>query len=86
MPLLYEMQYPMEQNLERLPNYTCLQTIERSRREKWSAGFKHADTIRLAIVAGEIPGELGVSEFLLPQRATSQMTFPSGAANLNRIE
>jgi len=39
----------MEENLERLPNYTCTQTTERSRRNAANRRFQLIDTLRLEV-------------------------------------
>jgi hypothetical protein len=39
----------MQENLTQLPNYTCVETIERSRRPARSRRFQLADTIRLEV-------------------------------------
>ena len=47
--LLARIKVHMEQNLKRLPNYTCLQTIERSRRLKPGHKFELVDALRLEV-------------------------------------
>jgi hypothetical protein len=47
--LLSRIRLRMEENLRRLPNYTCLQTIERSRRGAASRKFELADVIRIEV-------------------------------------
>lgn len=47
--LLARIRLKMEQNLARLPNYTCIQTIERSRRRGPSRRFELSDTLRLEV-------------------------------------
>jgi hypothetical protein len=53
----------MNENLQHLPNYTCLQTIERSVRSAGTGRYKPVDTLRLevALVGGKelfaFPGE-----------------------------
>ncbi len=53
--LLTRIRVVMAENLQRLPNYTCLQTIERSRRPAPSRKFQLVDTLRLevALVGGK---------------------------------
>ena len=53
--LLARIKLKMAENLTRLPNYTCTQTIERSRRRAPSRRFELVDTLRLevAVVAGK---------------------------------
>src|SRR5690349_16289642 len=41
------------ENLDRLPNYTCLQTIERSRRGSRDRRFELLDTVRLEVALVE---------------------------------
>jgi hypothetical protein len=43
----------MSENLTRLPNYTCTQTIERSRRQARSRRFELQDTLRLEVALVE---------------------------------
>ncbi len=47
--LLARVKVHMEQNLQNLPNYTCLQTIERSRRRAPSRKFELVDVLRLEV-------------------------------------
>jgi hypothetical protein len=47
--LLARIKVHMEQNLNRLPNYTCLQTIERSRRLAPGHKFELVDALRLEV-------------------------------------
>jgi hypothetical protein len=47
--LLARIKLHMEENLKRLPNYTCVQTIERSRRLARSHRFELVDTLRLEV-------------------------------------
>lgn len=64
--LLARIRVVMEQNLSRLPNYTCLQTIERSRRRGPTRRFELSDTLRLevALVNGkELFAWPGAKEF-----------------------
>lgn len=64
--LLARIKVKMEENLERQPNYTCLQTIERSRRQAPSRRYQLVDTLRLevALVEGkELFSWPGASEF-----------------------
>jgi hypothetical protein len=51
--LLARIKVKMEENLARLPNYTCVQTIERSRRRNSSRRFELADTLRLEVALVE---------------------------------
>jgi hypothetical protein len=53
--LLARIKVKMSENLSRLPNYTCLETIERSRRRAPSRRFRLVDTLRLevALVGGK---------------------------------
>ena len=53
--LLARIRLRMKDNLERLPNYTCRQTIERSQRLSSSRRFRLVDAIRLevALVGGK---------------------------------
>ena len=53
--LLARIKLRMQQNLSHLPNYTCLQTIERSRRRPPARRFEYTDTVRLevALVGGK---------------------------------
>src|SRR5712692_11400472 len=53
--LLAKIKVKMADNLERLPNYTCAQTIERSRRPAPTRRFELVDTIRLEV--GYIEGK-----------------------------
>jgi len=45
----------VRQDMASIPNYTCLETIERARRESHSRNFKPGDTVRLevSVVAGK---------------------------------
>jgi hypothetical protein len=64
--LLARIKVRMEENLTRLPNYTCLQTIERSRRRAPTHRFELVDTLRIevAIVGGkELFAWPGAGEF-----------------------
>ncbi len=47
--LIARIKVHMGENLERLPNYTCLQTIERSRRPSPSNRLELVDTLRLEV-------------------------------------
>ena len=47
--LLARIKVRMEENLTRLPNYTCVQTIERSRRRAPDHRFELVDTLRLEV-------------------------------------
>jgi hypothetical protein len=47
--LLARIKVHMEQNLSSLPNYTCLETIERSRRRAPSRRFELVDVLRLEV-------------------------------------
>lgn len=47
--LLLKIQEKVMENLARLPNYTCIETIERSNRRKHAAKFVAVDTIRLEV-------------------------------------
>ena len=53
-PLLSQIKAKMADNLSRLPNYTCLQTIERSHRDARKKRFERQDLVRLevALVGG----------------------------------
>lgn len=51
--LLARIKVKMAGNLARLPNYTCVQTIERSRRRGASRRFELADTIRMEVALVE---------------------------------
>jgi hypothetical protein len=53
--LLARIRVVMAENLQRLPNYTCLQTIERARRPAPTRKFQLMDTLRLevALVGGK---------------------------------
>ncbi len=83
--LLARTKLKMEENLERLPNYTCVQTIERSRRQAPSRRFQLIDTLRLevALVEGkEMFSWPGASEFreqdlreIVPTGAIGNGTF-----------
>ncbi len=52
--LLSQIKAKMADNLSRLPNYTCLQTIERSHRDARKKRFERQDLVRLevALVGG----------------------------------
>src|SRR5438045_2730322 len=52
--LLAQIKAKMADNLARLPNYTCLQTIERSHRDARKKRFERQDLVRLevALVGG----------------------------------
>ncbi len=47
--LLARIKVRMAENLERLPNYTCLQTVERSMRRAKSGKYELLDTVRLEV-------------------------------------
>ena len=47
--LLARIKVHMEENLKRLPNYTCLQTVERSRRLAPARRFELVDILRLEV-------------------------------------
>src|ERR1700690_1719084 len=47
--LLTRIKIRMAENLGRLPNYTCLQTIERTRRPSGSDKFNPLDIVRLEV-------------------------------------
>lgn len=47
--LLTRIKRRMAQNLERMPDYTCLETIERSRRRAALDAFQVVDTVRLEV-------------------------------------
>jgi hypothetical protein len=51
--LLERARIQMAQNLSRLPNYTCLQTIERSARPAPAKRFEFLDTVRLEVALVE---------------------------------
>jgi len=51
--LLSRVKYEMSKSLTRLPNYTCLQTIERSRRQGSSKKFQLSDVVRLEVALVE---------------------------------
>ena len=45
----------MKERMEQVPNYTCLETVERSARQRQSAKFKKLDTIRIEVA--EVKGK-----------------------------
>lgn len=47
--LLGQIKQKMAQNLSRIPNYTCIETMERSHRASRNEKFKVADTVRLEV-------------------------------------
>src|SRR5260370_29219607 len=47
--LLSRIKVRAAENLQRLPNYTCTETIERSRRARKSRRFDPVDTLRLEV-------------------------------------
>lgn len=47
--LLARIKAHMEQNLKRLPNYTCVETVERSRRRAPARKFELVDALRLEV-------------------------------------
>src|SRR5947209_13623252 len=51
--LLARIKVKMAENLDHLPNYTCEQTIERSRRRAPSRKFELLDTVRLEVALVE---------------------------------
>ena len=51
--LISRVRIRMAENLTRLPNYTCLQTIERSRRKPGGARFEPVDRVRLEVALVE---------------------------------
>jgi hypothetical protein len=53
--LLVRFQEKVRQDMTNIPNYTCLETIERAHREPHARGFKPVDTVRLEVssVAGK---------------------------------
>ena len=51
--LLAKIKVKMAENLDRLPNYTCEQTIERSRRRAPARKFELLDTVRLEVALVE---------------------------------
>jgi hypothetical protein len=46
---LAELKRTIKTRLEKLPNYTCLETIERSRRKNERQPFRYADTVRVEV-------------------------------------
>ena len=48
---LAELKRTIKTRLERLPNYTCLETIERSRRKNERQAFYYLDTVRIEVAA-----------------------------------
>src|SRR5947209_8998393 len=65
--LLAKIKIKMAENLDRLPNYTCQQTIERSRRRAPARKFELLDTVRLevALVEGkELFGRPGTNRIV----------------------
>jgi len=63
---LARFQEKVRQDMAGIPNYTCLETIERTRREPHSRNFKPVDTVRLEVssVAGkELFAWPGASQF-----------------------
>jgi len=46
---LARFQEKVRQDLTGIPNYTCLETIERERREPHASAFKRVDTVRLEV-------------------------------------
>lgn len=51
--LLAKVKARIAANLDRLPNYTCLQTVERSRRRSGARRFETLDTVRLEVALVE---------------------------------
>src|SRR5450756_2396414 len=51
--LLAKIKVKMAENLNRLPNYTCKQTVERSRRRTPARKFELLDTVRLEVALVE---------------------------------
>lgn len=65
--LVAKIKVKMAENLDRLPNYTCQQTIERSRRRMPARKFELLDTVRLevALVEGkELFGKPGANRIV----------------------
>lgn len=65
--LVAKIKVKMAENLDRLPNYTCQQTIERSRRRMPARKFELLDTVRLevALVEGkELFGRPGANRIV----------------------
>jgi len=84
--LLSRIKVKAAENLTRLPNYTCLQTIERARRAPHARRFEPLDTLRLevALVEGKElfswPGagkfeERGIGEIVGPGAAIGNGSF-----------
>lgn len=48
---LAELKRNIKTRLARLPNYTCLETIERSRRKNAQQAFRYLDTVRVEVAA-----------------------------------
>ena len=75
--LLARIKVRMAENLRRLPNYTCLQTIERSARNAATQRYRPVDILRMevALVGGKElfawPGEQNFEEKELREIATS---------------
>src|ERR1700676_3351562 len=64
--LLDHIKARMAENLRRLPNYTCTEVIDRSRRRRGTDRFAPVDTLKLdvALVDGkELFSRLGASRF-----------------------
>lgn len=53
--LLTRIQARMNENLKRLPDYTCVQTVERAHRDSPAGQFKTKDTLRMEV--GLVQGE-----------------------------
>lgn len=84
--LLSRIKAKAAENLQRLPNYTCLQTIDRARRSPHGRRFEALDTLRLevALVGGKElfswPGagrfeERGIGEIVGPGAAIGNGSF-----------
>jgi hypothetical protein len=65
----------MKERLEQVPNYTCLETVERSERLSNTAKFKPIDTVRMEVAQVD-----GKEMFALPGRQFDQSN-PSAFAN-----
>ncbi len=75
--MLARIKVRMAENLKRLPNYTCLQTIERSTRSSATQRYRPMDILRMevALVGGKElfawPGEQNFQEREFREIATS---------------
>ena len=47
--LLARIKERMRQNLQRVPNYTCVESIQRSKRQPWPRGLSFADSLRVEV-------------------------------------